>query len=121
MAHLTREELSILRKYKNEITNMPNREALIQYHQETYTPWRLVDKQKEKKKVKNDGYERLGQGYKGFMMAHLLKPSHSGLTVDELEKAQLARANKIYYQDGLGAAEQYLAQKKIKYLFTLSF
>ncbi len=115
MAHLTREELSILRKYKNEITNMPNREALIQYHQETYTPWQLVDKPKEKKKDKNDGYERLGQGYKGFMMAHLLKPSHSGLTVDELEKAQLARANKIYYQDGLGAAEQYLSQKKNPY------
>ena len=54
MANLTREELSILRKYQNEITTMPNREASIQYHQERYTPWQLVDtpKQKEKKKIR---------------------------------------------------------------------
>jgi len=46
-------------------------------------------------------------------MAHLLKPSHSGLTIEELERAQLARASREVYERGIGAAEQYLSQKII--------
>ena len=120
MSHLTSEELAILKRYRNEIKFMPTRETVKQYHKLKYTPWRFVNNEVNKSKEKeskrrektDDGYEQIGHGYKGFMLAHLLKPSHSGLTVDELERAQLARASREYYKNGVGAAEQYLLQKE---------
>ncbi len=123
MSHLTREEIAILKRYRNEIRYMPTRETVKQYHKLRYTPWTLVDNEVNKSKEKeskrrektDDGYEQIGHGYKGFMLAHLLKPSHSGLKVDELEKAQLAKASKEYYKQGVGAAEQYLLQKESPY------
>ena len=120
MSSLTAEQKAILRMFQKDITKMPDRESLRKYQQQTYTPWTLVDNEKKnpvviKSKKKSDGYDKLGDGYKGFMMAHLLKPSHSGLTIDELEKAQLARASRIFYEKGLGAAEQYLLQNKNPY------
>tara|TARA_R100001509_G_scaffold161552_1_gene131059 strand:- start:3581 stop:6010 length:2430 start_codon:yes stop_codon:yes gene_type:complete len=122
MSNLTPEELSILRMFGNEITTAPSRLSLKQYLKSKNSAWRLennVDKGKEEESKRrektDDGYEKIGHGYKGFMMAHLLKPSHSGLTVDELEKAQLARASREFYEQGLGAAEQYLIQKNNPY------
>ena len=120
MSSLTAEQKAILRMFQKDISKMPNRESLRTYQQQTYTPWTLVDNEKKNpiiksKKKSDDGYDKLGDGYKGFMMAHLLKPSHSGLTIDELEKAQLARASRIFYEKGLGAAEQYLSQNKNPY------
>ena len=120
MSHLTHEELSILRKYQKEIRYMPTRETVKKFHKWNYTPWTLNGPDPKKKESKrrektDDGYEILGHGYKGFMMAHLLKPSHSGLTLEELERAQLTRASRTYYRDGLGAAEQYLLQKNSPY------
>ena len=120
MSSLTAEQKAILRMFQKDITKMPDRESLRKYQQQTYTPWTLVDNEKKnpvviKSKKKSDGYDKLGDGYKGFMMAHLLKPSHSGLTIDELEKAQLARASRMFYEKGLGTAEQYLLQNKNPY------
>lgn len=115
MSSLTPEELSILRMFKGEIQYAPTRETLMKYHKYKYDPFSQYTQTKKKdnetKEKKDDGYEVLGHGYKGFMMAHLLKPSHSGLTIDELERAQLARASREVYEQGLGAAEQYLSQK----------
>jgi len=119
MSSLTPEELRILRLFRSEIQYTPTRETLMKYHKYKYDPFAQYEQAKKKesdrKEKTDDGYEVLGHGYKGFMMAHLLKPSHSGLTVDEVEKAQLARAGREYYEKGLGAAEQYLSQKNSPY------
>lgn len=115
MSSLTPEELSILRMFKGEIQYAPTRQTLMKYHKYKYDPFSQYTQTKKKdnetKEKKDDGYEVLGHGYKGFMMAHLLKPSHSGLTIEELERAQLARASREFYEQGPGAAEQYLSQK----------
>ncbi len=117
MSKLSPEELSILRMFKNEIQYAPTRDTLMKYHKYKYDPFAQYnqDKKKESEKKDKPDEEVLGHGYKGFMMAHLLKPSHSGLTVDELEKAQLARAGRMFYEQGSGAAEQYLMQKNNPY------
>ena len=79
--------------FKNESQYAPTRQTLMKYHKYKYDPFSQYtqDKKKEseRREKTDDGYEVLGHGYKGFMMAHLLKPSHSGLTVEELERAQL--------------------------------
>ena len=115
MSSLTPEELSILRMFKGEIQYAPTRQTLMKYHKYKYDPFSQYTQTKKKdnetKEKKDDGYEVLGHGYKGFMMAHLLKPSHSGLTLEELERAQLSRASREFYEQGPGAAEQYLSQK----------
>ena len=119
MSSLTPEELRILRLFRSEIQYTPTRDTLMKYHKYKYDPFAQYEQAKKKESDRrektDDGYEVLGHGYKGFMMAHLLKPSHSGLTVDEVEKAQLARASREYYEQGLGAAEQYLLQKNNPY------
>jgi len=119
MSKLTPDELRILRLFSNEIQYVPTRDTLLKYHQYKYDPFAQYNKDKinesKRKEKKDDGYEKLGDGFKGFMLAHMLKPSHSGLTLDELEKAQLARAGRMYYEQGLGAAEQYLMQKNNPY------
>jgi len=119
MSKLTPDELAILNMFKNEIQYVPTRQTLLKYHQYKYDPFAQYKKDKvnesQRKEKKDDGYEKLGDGFKGFMLAHMLKPSHSGLTIDELEKAQLTRAGRIYYEQGLGAAEQYLMQKNNPY------
>ncbi len=115
MSSLTPEELSILRMFKGEIQYAPTRQTLMKYHKYKYDPFSQYTQTKKKdnetKEKKDDGYEVLGHGYKGFMMAHLLKPSHSGLTIEELERAQLSRASREFYEQSPGAAEQYLQQK----------
>lgn len=115
MSKLTPEELRILRLFRSEIQYVPTRDTLMKYHKYKYDPFsqytQIKKEDNERKEKKDDGYEVLGHGYKGFMMAHLLKPSHSGLTVEELERAQLARASREVYERGIGAAEQYLSQK----------
>ncbi len=115
MSKLTPEELRILRLLRSEIQYAPTRDTLMKYHKYKYDPFSQYTQAKkednERKEKKDDGYEVLGHGYKGFMMAHLLKPSHSGLTIEELERAQLARASREVYERGIGAAEQYLSQK----------
>jgi hypothetical protein len=119
MSSLTPEELRILTIFRSQIQYAPTRETLMKYHKYKYDPFsqytQIKKKDNEIKKKKDDGYEVLGHGYKGFMMAHLLKPSHSGLTVDELERAQLSRASREFYEQGVGAAEQYLMQKDNPY------
>tara|TARA_R110001592_G_scaffold194974_2_gene442603 strand:- start:323 stop:2815 length:2493 start_codon:yes stop_codon:yes gene_type:complete len=119
MSKLSPDELAILNMFKNEIQYVPTRDTLLKYHQYKYDPFAQYRKDKinesKRKEKKDDGYEKLGDGFKGFMLAHMLKPSHSGLTIDELEKAQLSRAGRMYYEQGIGAAEQYLMQKNNPY------
>ena len=115
MSSLSRDELSILNMYKNEIQYVPTRETLMKYHKFKYDPFAQYnlakDKESKRREKTDDGYEQIGDAYKGFMLSRALKPSHSGLTVEELERAQLTRAARNYYQSGEGAAEQYLSQK----------
>jgi len=74
----------------------------------------VTKKKEEILEDKKDLDKKIDGMVNGSIIANYVKPSHQGLTLEEINKAHLVMASKLYDKGGKDLAQTYLDQKNMK-------